>query len=151
MKVNSPIRPRVPVAAHWQQSGRGANNLPDDSLPIPQVPIPTPKRTTPAEEAAQKTPKHSSSSERSRKVTFRQPKTNCQPKTRKVPDNHCGLNIGTWNVRILRTAGNLDILLEEARRFNLDILGLCETHLTDKESFLNKEEFYLYNTDFIFP
>ena len=106
MKVNSPKRPQVPVAAHWQQSGRGAKNLPDDSLPIPQVPISTPKRTTPAEKAAQKTPKHSSSSVSSRKVTFRQPKTNCQPKTRKVPDNHYGLNIGTWNVRILRTAGN---------------------------------------------
>ena len=93
------------------------------------------------EEPAQKTPKHSSSSVSSRKVTFRQPKTNCQPKTRKVPDNHCGLNIGTWNVRTLRTAGNWDILLEEVRRLNLDILGLCETHLTDRESFLNKEEY----------
>ena len=29
----------------------------------------------------------------------------------------------------------------DAIRFNLDILGLCETHLTDKESFLNKEEY----------
>ena len=66
MKVNSPIRPRVPVAAHWQQSDRGEKNVPDDSLPIPQVPISTPKRTKPAEEAAQKTPKHSSNSKTSK-------------------------------------------------------------------------------------
>jgi len=37
MKVDPPLWPQVPVAAHWQQSGRGAKKLPDDWLPLPQV------------------------------------------------------------------------------------------------------------------
>ena len=37
IKVVPPLRPRVPVAACWQQRDMGAKNLPDDLLPIPQV------------------------------------------------------------------------------------------------------------------
>ena len=59
MKVFPPLRPRVPVAACWQQSGRGAKNLPDDWLPIPQVhngvaEKPVKQRTTTEENAAKK-------------------------------------------------------------------------------------------------
>ena len=32
-------------------------------------------------------------------------------------------------------------ILDEARRFDLDILGLCETHLSAKETLLNKGEY----------
>ncbi|XP_072048594.1 craniofacial development protein 2-like [Amphiura filiformis] len=52
-----------------------------------------------------------------------------------------GINIGTWNVRTLRTEGHWEILLDEVRRFGLDILGLCETHLTESETLINKDEY----------
>lgn len=51
------------------------------------------------------------------------------------------LYIGTWNVRTLNTAGHWDLLLEEARRFDLNIKGLCETHLTCTEARITKEEY----------
>ena len=51
------------------------------------------------------------------------------------------MNIGTWNVRTLRSVGHWDILLAEARRFDIDILGLCETHLTTAETIINKDEY----------
>ena len=50
------------------------------------------------------------------------------------------LYIGTWNVRTLRT-GHWDILLEEARKFHVDLLGLCETHLTNTETLFDKDYF----------
>ncbi|XP_072043646.1 uncharacterized protein [Amphiura filiformis] len=52
-----------------------------------------------------------------------------------------GINVGTWNVRTLRTEGHWEILLDEVRRFGLDILGLCETHLTESETLINKDEY----------
>ena len=127
MKVNSSKRPRVPVAAHWQQSGRGAKKVPDDSLPTPQVhnsTSPASRRTTPTEEAVKKTSRTNSSSlspqnckrktparkidmDRTKNVsrtemTNSQQKTFHQPETKKEkPNPHTGLNIGTWNVRVL--------------------------------------------------
>ena len=35
------------------------------------------------------------------------------------------------------TKMEMDILMEEARRFQLDILGLSQTHLTDAETLIN--------------
>ena len=163
MKVHSLLRPRVPVAAHWQQSGRGANNVPNDSLQIPQVHSPTQKRTTQTEEAVKKTSRRKSS-ENSRtqktrtvrgsckkqpnsnvsslKVTNHQSETPCQPVTKMDKSNvSSGLNIGTWNVRTLQTDGNWEILLEEASKFRIDILGLCETNLIGKETLLSKGEY----------
>ena len=51
------------------------------------------------------------------------------------------LYIRTWNVRTLRTTGHWDILLEEARKFHVDLLGLCETHLTNTDTLIDKDEF----------
>ena len=49
-------------------------------------------------------------------MTNSQQKTFHQPETKKEkPNPHTGLNIGTWTVRTLRTAGNWDVLLDEAR------------------------------------
>ena len=60
-----------------------------------------------------------------------------------VPGNHSkrDLYIGRWNVRTLRTAGHWDVLVEEARKFHVDLLGLCETHLTNTETLIDKDEF----------
>ena len=154
MKVVPPLWPRVPVAACWQQRGRGAKNLPDDLLPIPQVhnvaEKNSEKRSTPTEENTMKKKKKNIV-----KGVSIQKKGNHRPRTDKVHDmtkdatsqsshntRKSGvLNIGTWNVRTLKKAGHWDILLEEARRFDLDILGLCETHLTGTETLINKEEY----------
>ena len=40
------------------------------------------------------------------------------------------LNIGTWNVRTMCEAGKTAQVTAELRRFNLDVLGLCETRWT---------------------
>ena len=150
MTVDPPLRPRVPVAACWQQSSRGAKNPPDVWLPPPQVH---------AEEATKKTTRSSVSnhisvsSQKSTKspmmtISSKQNMTNCRSTTnmnlgskQATVEQASKLNIGTWNVRTLRTEGNWDILLEEARRFEIDILGLCETHLTDTETLINKDEY----------
>ncbi|XP_030840865.1 craniofacial development protein 2-like [Strongylocentrotus purpuratus] len=165
MKVVPPLRPRVPVAACWQQRGRGAKNLPDDLLPIPQVhnvaEKNSGKRSTSTEENTMKKKKKKNKNNNAKGVTApsnsvsTQKKDNHRPRTDKVHDmtkdatsqsshntRKSGvLNIGTWNVRTLKKAGHWDILLEEARRFDLDILGLCETHLTGRETLINKEEY----------
>ena len=57
------------------------------------------------------------------------------------PREPTSLSLGTWNVRTMRTDGHWDILLEEVKRFGLDILGLSETHLTGPETLLEKGEF----------
>ena len=108
------------MAVHWQQDSRGAKNLPDDLLPIFQVP---------------------------KKKNKKKKKTN--KKTSPIPDRvnsvtsktPSSLNIGTWNVRTLRTDGHWEILLVESRRFNVDILGLCETHLINQDNMINKDEY----------
>ena len=43
-------------------------------------------------------------------------------------------------MRTLRT-GHWDIFLEEARKFHVDLLGLCETHLTNTETLVDKDYF----------
>ena len=40
------------------------------------------------------------------------------------------LNIGTWNVRTMYEAGKTAQMAAEMRRFNLAILGFCETRCT---------------------
>ena len=40
------------------------------------------------------------------------------------------LNIGTWNVRTMYEAGKTAQVTAEMRRFNLAVLGLCETRWT---------------------
>ena len=36
--------------------------------------------------------------------------------------------LATWNVRILNTEGNLEILLNEISKFKINLLGVSETH-----------------------
>ena len=43
------------------------------------------------------------------------------------------LRIASWNVRTLYEAGKTSELTNEMKRNKLDILGVCETHLTDSE------------------
>ncbi|XP_072048767.1 craniofacial development protein 2-like [Amphiura filiformis] len=43
--------------------------------------------------------------------------------------------IGTWNVRTMNQDGKLELLLEEADRLHLDVLGLSETKWKGKGSF----------------
>ena len=74
--------------------------------------------------------KQSNNNVSSLKETNLQSETPCQPVTKiDKPNVSSGLNIGTWNVRTLQTDGNWEILLEEASKFRIDILGLCETHM----------------------
>ena len=53
--------------------------------------------------------------------------------TQVAPDRHQAaakklhLKIGTWNVRTLYRAGQLENVIHEMNRAKLDILGLCET------------------------
>ena len=165
MKVDPPLWPQVPVAAHWQQSGRGAKKLPDDWLPLPQVDDnatteeprrkqrimsaeETTKKTTTrtTEETTKKKTRASVSSQKSTKCQTLTPVSNpnmTKSTAEPFPKNRSSssINIGTWNVRTLRKEGHWDILLEEARRFDVDILGLCETHLNEKETLINKDEF----------
>ena len=138
-----------------QQSGRGAKNMPDDSLPIPQVQSATPKRTTQTEEAVKKTSrrqktrtvrgsckKQPNNNVSSLKVTNLQSETPRQPVTKMdKPNVSSGLNIETWNVRTQQTDGNWEILLDEASKFRIDVLGLCETHMIGKETLLSKDEY----------
>ena len=46
------------------------------------------------------------------------------------------LRIASWNVRTLYEAGKSSELTNEMKRNKLDILGVCETHLTDSEKTL---------------
>lgn len=136
MKVFPPKWPRVPVAAPWQQSSRGAKNLPDDLLPTFQVPK---KKTASTSHSV-------SSTTVTRRVRTTQnttmTKATVETSTERVKSRSSStINIGTWNVRTLKTAGHWEMLLEESRRFNVDILGLCETHLTDKDNMFNKDEY----------
>ncbi|XP_065568941.1 uncharacterized protein LOC136032600 [Artemia franciscana] len=39
------------------------------------------------------------------------------------------MKIGTWNVLTLRNDYRIDILTDEFRRFELDLLGVSETHI----------------------
>jgi len=36
--------------------------------------------------------------------------------------------LGTWNVRLLNTEGNIELLLNEMTKFKIDVLGVAETH-----------------------
>lgn len=47
------------------------------------------------------------------------------------PGNMC---IATWNVRTLNGEENLEILLNEMRKFKVNILGISETHWNDDPS-----------------
>ena len=48
------------------------------------------------------------------------------------------INIGTWNVRTMRTDGKLDLLLKELEDYKINITGLCETRWKG-EGVFNKE------------
>ena len=39
------------------------------------------------------------------------------------------MKIGTWNVAIIKNYYRIDILTDEFRRFELDLLGVSETHI----------------------
>ena len=39
------------------------------------------------------------------------------------------MKIGTWNVTTLKNDYRIDILTDEFRRFELDLLGVSETHI----------------------
>ena len=45
------------------------------------------------------------------------------------------IGIGTWNVRTLHQIGNFDIQLHQMQSYDLDILGVSETHWTDAGEF----------------
>lgn len=48
----------------------------------------------------------------------------------------CGaktLAVATWNVRTSNTEGSLELLTEEIKRFDVEILGVAETHWTNEE------------------
>ncbi|XP_071823877.1 craniofacial development protein 2-like [Apostichopus japonicus] len=153
MIVDSPLWPRVPVATRWQQSSRGAKNPPDVWLPSPQVKedaAAKKKENEPISVSSRTLTRTSVSNRKSTKRQFvtnkRQSVTN-EPTVTKTTVEEPGkrsssnLNIATWNVRTPRKEGNWEILLEEARSFNLDILGLSETHLTESDTMISKEDF----------
>ena len=39
------------------------------------------------------------------------------------------MKIGTWNVTTLKNDCHIDILTDEFKRFELDLLGVSETHI----------------------
>ena len=45
------------------------------------------------------------------------------------------LRLGTWNVRSMNQLGKIELLLEELKRINLNIVGLCETRWRGEGSF----------------
>ena len=56
------------------------------------------------------------------------------------------LNIGTWNVRTMYEAGKTAQVTAEMRRFNLAVLGLCETRWTQSGQLrLTTGEMLLYS------
>ena len=56
------------------------------------------------------------------------------------------LNIGTWNVRTMYEAGKTAQVTAEMRRFNLAVLGLCETRWTQSGQLrLTTGELILYS------
>ena len=56
------------------------------------------------------------------------------------------LNIGTWNVRTMYEAGKTAQVAAEMRRFNLALLGLCETRWTQSGQLrLTTGEIILYS------
>ena len=50
----------------------------------------------------------------------------------------CGLqvNVGTWNVRTLRTKGKLENVKQEMRRMKINVLGLSEIRWDDEVDFV---------------
>lgn len=69
-----------------------------------------------------------------RKVTKMEEVGNKKLVNRKVKKKYIQLKevtkIGTWNVRTLYQAGNLEQLLKEVKRYNIEILGLSEVRWT---------------------
>lgn len=143
------------MAARRQQSGRGAKKLPDDWLPTPQVPELEPIQKEPTKKTTRKTTSSRvSSSTMTRRIvssSVSKPTVTIKPNVTKhavepftkhgMRRNSSTINLGTWNVRTLKKVGHWEMLLEETRRFDVDILGLCETHLTGKDTIINKDDY----------
>ncbi|XP_068191506.1 craniofacial development protein 2-like [Antennarius striatus] len=55
-------------------------------------------------------------------------------------------DIATWNIRTMFTAGKMTVIVDEMRRYNISILGLCETRwLQTGEVKLISDESILYS------
>lgn len=52
--------------------------------------------------------------------------------------------LGTWNVRGLRAAGKVDIVLQEIQRYKITIIGLSETHWRNSGHFCHND-FWIYH------
>ncbi|XP_071502561.1 craniofacial development protein 2-like [Diadema antillarum] len=46
------------------------------------------------------------------------------------------IGVGTWNVRTLHQQGSLEILLNQMKKFDWEVLGISETHWTDSGEFI---------------
>ena len=57
------------------------------------------------------------------------------------------LRVGTWNVRTLYKAGKLDNLRQEFAKFKLDILGIAETHWTERGIIQGEESVFIHTQE----
>ncbi|CAJ1050820.1 craniofacial development protein 2-like [Xyrichtys novacula] len=56
------------------------------------------------------------------------------------------INIATWNIRTMYTAGKTSVIADEMRRYKVSILGLCETRWLQTEKVkLGSGESILYS------
>ena len=53
--------------------------------------------------------------------------------------------IATWNVRTLYASGKLAIVMKEMKRYNIDILGLCETRWKNQGRLISDGQTMLYS------
>jgi hypothetical protein len=44
--------------------------------------------------------------------------------------------VGIWNVRTMKDEGALEILIDQLEHYQWEIIGLCETHHTEKGEFI---------------
>ena len=74
----------------------------------------------------------------------------CEIRNRKLSSanvntrNRC-LNLGTWNVRPLYQAGQLDNLIQEMDSMRLDILGIAETHWVEEGNIIKENHTMIYS------
>ena len=50
-------------------------------------------------------------------------------------DRKGNIHIGTWNVRTIKEDGALEIVIDQLEHYSWEIVGLCETHRTEKGEF----------------
>jgi exonuclease III len=53
------------------------------------------------------------------------------------------MRFGIWNVLTLLQAGNINIIAEEAERYNMDVIALQEIRWKGKVSIKNRNSFYI--------